>query len=90
MMVNGKCSKGYPKNFREYTAMGESGYALYQRWNDGRSYKVRKLFLDNRWIVPYCPFLSAEFDCHINVECAVSLVSMASPSSIFRRGPIEA
>lgn len=24
--------------------------------------------LDNRWVVPYNPYLSAKFDCHINIE----------------------
>ena len=27
----------------------------------------------NRWIVPHPPFLCGKFNCHINMECAVSL-----------------
>ena len=32
--------------------------------------------LDNRWIVPYSPFCLLRFQCHINVECAISFGSM--------------
>ena len=67
--------------------MGESGYVLYQHQNNGRSYEIHKVFLDNRWIVPYCPFLSTDFDCHINVECAVSLALMAYTFKYIQKGP---
>jgi len=38
-MVNGKCSKGFPKEFQESTTMDESGYPKYRRRNDGKSYE---------------------------------------------------
>ena len=72
-MENGKCTKGYPKAFQPFTSMDSHGYPLYFRPDDGRSYEVRGHMLDNRWIVPYCPFLLADIDCHINCECAISL-----------------
>jgi hypothetical protein len=37
--------------------------------------KGREYELDNRWIVPYNPYLSAKYNCHINVECAASIMS---------------
>ena len=46
-MVDRKCSKGYPKNFQEFTSMDCNGYPLYLRPNDGRKYKVRNHWLDN-------------------------------------------
>lgn len=59
-MVNGTCSKGYPKPFQDTTSMDEHGYPLYSRPNDGVEHDVGGIALDNSWIVPYCPFLSAK------------------------------
>ncbi|XP_060667916.1 uncharacterized protein LOC132799625 [Ziziphus jujuba] len=39
-----------------------------RRRDDGCKVKVRRSVLDNRWVVPYNPYLLAKFDCHINVE----------------------
>jgi hypothetical protein len=86
-MVNGKCSKGFPKEFQEETAMADSGYPLYRRRNDGRTVEVRGCMLDNRWIVPLCRLLSAKYNCHINCECAVSLGSMAYTFKYINKGP---
>lgn len=30
--------------------------------------------VDNRWVIPYSPFLSRKFDCHLNVELCISRV----------------
>ncbi|XP_012854364.1 PREDICTED: uncharacterized protein LOC105973864 [Erythranthe guttata] len=43
-------------------------YPCYKRRDDGKTVVVRKVHLDNRHIVPYCPYLLAKYDCHINVE----------------------
>lgn len=53
--------------------MDENGYPKYKRPNDGRKYQVGRFFVDNSWIVPYCPYLSAKYNCHINVECAATI-----------------
>jgi hypothetical protein len=42
--------------------------------------------VDNSWIVPYCPYLSATYDCHINVECAVSLGSFKYAFKYIQKG----
>jgi len=86
-MENGKCSKGYPKPFAEFTTMDEHGFPVYFRPNDGRSYLVGNMWVDNRWIVPFSPFLSATFDCHINVECVVSLGSLKYVFKYIQKGP---
>ena len=48
--------------------MKTNGYPNYRRHNNNETVKVRGHILDNRWIVPYNPYLLAKFDYHINVE----------------------
>ena len=86
-MVDGKCSKGYPKEFAKFTTMDENGFPIYFRPNDGRSYTVGGMCVNNQWIVPFCPFLSSVFDCHINVECAASLGSFKYLFKYIQKGP---
>jgi hypothetical protein len=86
-MENGKCTKGYPKSFAGFTTMDEHGFPIYFRPDDGCSYSVGGFCVDNRWIVPFCPFLSAAFDCHINVECAASLGSFKYLFKYIQKGP---
>jgi hypothetical protein len=86
-MESGKCTKGYPKPFSEFTTMDENGFPTYFRPNDGRTYSVGGASVDNRWIVPFCPFLSATFNCHINVECAASLGSLKYLFKYIQKGP---
>ena len=77
-MVNGRCSKHFPKDFNEITVFSnKSGYPIYRRPNNGvhiNSKKSGKIMeIDNRWIVPYNPYLLLKYDCHINVEICTSL-----------------
>jgi hypothetical protein len=37
-MVNGACSKGYPKTFQPQTEDSTGSYPTYQRWDDGRTF----------------------------------------------------
>ncbi|KAG5532360.1 hypothetical protein RHGRI_026852 [Rhododendron griersonianum] len=67
-MKNGKCKNHYPKNFTQATTVATDGYPIYRRRNDGRQVRVRQQILDNRWVVPYNPYLLAMLDCHVNVE----------------------
>ncbi|KAL5648116.1 hypothetical protein ACJX0J_042471, partial [Zea mays] len=43
------------------------------RRDDGRKETVRGCELDNRWVVPYNPYLLRLFNCHINVEACGSI-----------------
>ncbi|XP_074297252.1 uncharacterized protein LOC141627958 [Silene latifolia] len=52
----------YGADFPDYS------YPLYMRRNTGETVAVRKLNMDNRWVIPYNPYLLAMFDCHLNVE----------------------
>ncbi|XP_073362434.1 uncharacterized protein [Aegilops tauschii subsp. strangulata] len=54
-------------------AYGKDSYPIYQRRDDGRRAKVRGKMLDNRWVVPYNPYLLRMFNCHINVEVCSSI-----------------
>ena len=70
------CSKRYPRPFQETTVVEEDGYPIYRRCNDGRTWEAlmsggRVFRCDNRWVVPYNPYLSCKYEAHINVEvCA--------------------
>ena len=66
-MKDGKCSKRYPRNFQEHTTENMDSYPIYRRRNDGRTVEVKGIQLDNRWVVPYNPYLTTKYDCHINV-----------------------
>ncbi|RXW11836.1 hypothetical protein EST38_g14019 [Candolleomyces aberdarensis] len=71
-MENGRCTKGYPGSFSDFTTIDENGFPQYRRRNNGRRVRVGEHEIDNRWIVPYCPLLSALFNCHINCEYVAS------------------
>lgn len=66
--------------------MDEDGYTHYFRPHDGQAHQVRGHILDNRWIVPYCPYLSARYDCHINVECAFSFALLKYVNKYIYKG----
>jgi hypothetical protein len=85
-MENGKCTKRFPKSFQPFTTMDHDGYPLYARPDDGCAYEVNGHLLDNTWIIPYNPYLSATYDCHINVECAVSISSLKYPFKYIHKG----
>ncbi|KAL3851390.1 hypothetical protein ACJIZ3_013272 [Penstemon smallii] len=67
-MRDGQCKNHYPKEFSDVTIHAEGAYPCYRRRNNGQSVRVHNIPLDNRWVIPYCPYLLAKFDCHINVE----------------------
>ncbi|XP_066935326.1 uncharacterized protein [Clytia hemisphaerica] len=67
-MIDGSCSKGFPKSFNDETVMNVDGYPSYHRPDNGRMVRVRNLDLDNRWVVPYCPYLCKKYNAHINLE----------------------
>jgi hypothetical protein len=69
------CSKYFPKPYCEKTKIGDTAYVQYRRPAHGSKAHVpgRSEPLDSAWVIPYNPYLSLYFDCHINVEkCASS------------------
>ncbi|KAL0424493.1 UNVERIFIED_CONTAM: ATP-dependent DNA helicase PIF1 [Sesamum radiatum] len=71
-MVDGKCSKHYPKKFSNQTTIDEDGFVSYRRRNNpSNTVIINRVEIDNRWIVPYNRDLLVLFNAHINVEkCA--------------------
>jgi hypothetical protein len=86
-MKDGKCSKGYPKPFHPAITMTNEGYPVYKQPDDRRAYEVNKVYLTNQWIVPYSPYLSSKYWCHINVECVVSFVATKYITKYTHKGP---
>lgn len=92
---NGKCSKGYPKPFQDITRTTEDGYPLYARPDDGRSFPIAvsgvgPVQVDNRWIVPYNPYISAKFHCHTNVESVTTFCTVKYCFKYIHKGPDRA
>ena len=78
-MVDGRCSKKYPRDYLEQTEVRRDAYPLYARPNDGRVFErdgegrhAPNLFT-NRDVVPYNAYLLAKYNCHINVEICTSV-----------------
>ncbi|KAK1394686.1 hypothetical protein POM88_013742 [Heracleum sosnowskyi] len=67
-MVNGNCTKYYPKPYTPCTTFDTDGYALYRRRNTGMVVERNKIHLDNRHVVPYNRGLLVKYQAHINVE----------------------
>uniref|UniRef100_A0A0A9DUN1 ATP-dependent DNA helicase n=1 Tax=Arundo donax TaxID=35708 RepID=A0A0A9DUN1_ARUDO len=67
------CKNHYPRPFNHTTLQGKDSYPLYRRRDNKRVAKVRGHDLDNRWVVPYNPYLLRLFNCHINVEACSSI-----------------
>jgi len=72
-MADGRCTKQYPKELRETTHFGDDGYPLYARPNNGHFFEKNGHRYTNRDVVPYSPYLSARYNCHINVEICASV-----------------
>ncbi|GFW93647.1 uncharacterized protein TNCV_4541761 [Trichonephila clavipes] len=84
-IVDGKCSKRFPRQMLQETQTGDDGYLLYRlRKPDdgghvvpGRATESGMLEdVDNSWVVPYSPLLCRIFKAHINVEYCNSVKSI--------------
>ena len=79
-MKDGKCTKGFPKQFCENTLDNDNGYTIYRRCHNGRTItkrcRGRNVDVDNRWTVSYNPYLLQRYKCHINVEQCSSVQSV--------------
>jgi hypothetical protein len=90
-MQDGRCTKHYPKSFNPETQLGEDGYPLYARPDDGRTFtNSRGDTLDNRNIVPHSPHLLAKYNCHINTEICASVRAIKYIHKYIYKGPDRA
>ncbi|XP_019163618.1 PREDICTED: uncharacterized protein LOC109159959 [Ipomoea nil] len=67
-MVNGRCSKHFPKRFVECSSLDEDGYPIYRRHDDGMTVTKNGMQLDNRYVVPHNRALLLKYRAHMNVE----------------------
>ncbi|XP_057310670.1 uncharacterized protein LOC130648632 [Hydractinia symbiolongicarpus] len=75
-MEDGVCTKNFPKIFLGSTVADVDGYPLYRRRNNGIHINVNNVDVDNRWVVPYNPWLSKKYNAHINLEACMSVKSV--------------
>jgi hypothetical protein len=67
-MIQGKCSKSYPKEFCEHTTIMENGFTKYARPNNGITVRKNHVDIDNTFVVPHNVDLVVKYQAHINVE----------------------
>ena len=96
-MVNGKCSKGYPKPLQKHTVHGgESIYPIYRRRHpeDGgftveikiKDQGHKPFVVDNSWIIPYNPILLLKYQAHINLELVATVLGIKYLFKYFHKG----
>ncbi|GBN38210.1 hypothetical protein AVEN_100295-1, partial [Araneus ventricosus] len=74
-MRDGQCCKSFPKQFKDDTEENVNGYPIYRR-RVTEPVQVGKYSIDNRWGVPYNPWLLKKFNAYINVEVCASVKSV--------------
>ena len=91
-MVDGKCSKKYPKPFQNQTICSDEGFPEYRRRKPadglppitvkrgGTEYPI-----DNSWVVAYNALLSKTFGGHVNVEVSNITNNIQSKVKILER-----
>ncbi|XP_065642205.1 uncharacterized protein LOC124814644 [Hydra vulgaris] len=75
-MKDGVCTKKFPKEFNPRTVAIFNGYPNYRRLDNGRVVIIKGNQVDNRWVVPYNPWLSKKYQAHINVEACMFIKSV--------------
>ena len=79
-MEDSECTKSFPKEFCPETVMNHNGFPAYRRRDTGQTQPLvrnNKVYhVDNRWVVPYNPYLSLKFNSHINLEFCASIKSI--------------
>ncbi|CAF1246967.1 unnamed protein product [Rotaria sordida] len=69
-MVEGSCSKNFPKAFCNETDVSTDGYKIYSRRNNSNEahFTRNNIQVDNHFVVPCNSFVSLKHNAHINVE----------------------
>ena len=88
------CKKDFPKEFAKETKLVDMAFPVYrrrQKEDGGREAVIGKhmdTVVDNRWVVPYNPYLLLKLDCHVNVILVTS--GPLSPKYLYKyqfKGP---
>ncbi|KAI5390641.1 hypothetical protein KIW84_075804 [Lathyrus oleraceus] len=86
-MKDGHCKKRFPKQFLDETHQGTDSYPEYRTRFDESVSLGKDRSVDNRWVVPYNPWLLLKYDCHINVEICSSIKSIKYLYKYVYKGP---
>ncbi|KAE9524405.1 hypothetical protein AGLY_015126, partial [Aphis glycines] len=77
---------GYPLYRRRSITNGGFQTDINVKVND----KYKKVYIDNQWIVPYCPLISKIMNAHINVELCSSVVAVKYILKYIHKGSDQA
>lgn len=82
-MKNNKCTKHFPKVFTAHTQLGHDSYPQYRRRSpeDGGfttniTIRGQQIEIDNRFVIPFNPYLLLKYNAHINIEYVRSITSV--------------
>ncbi|XP_038720029.1 uncharacterized protein LOC120012664 [Tripterygium wilfordii] len=89
-MINGKCSKHYPKEFVPNTVIGENNAPVYRRRDDKSCIIKNHVPLDNKHVVPHNVNLIVKYQAHINVEWCNRSRSIKYLFKYINKGPDRA
>ena len=90
-MIDGKCSKFFPKSFNFATTFGSDSSPMYRRRDDPSVFIEKNGFrFDNRHVVPYNAELLKKFNAHINMECCSHSMLIKYLFKYITKGPDRA